>query len=493
MNARFLALQNLTTAVSPHQSRLAARLSCTRALRQRKGIDNLDGVTIRNPTIIGGSISGTSGIGGGSVPSPATFGQSFEIQGGYLAPTTTLTVLFPAGFIASASSSVTDIYISGTASTSALIVSALNAANCDVKASTAGVLSCGTDATGAGGASFGQAWEIFGSGASAYLAPTSTIRSIIAAASSTIGSGTQAGGLTIFGGATTTGNAYFAGNVGIGTVAPGGKLTVSGNWVSGNKALQVTDAAGDEMLSFYANEGANPDTLFIRGWIGATIRTGDNQSLTIDTPSVADQIFKTNFSERMRITSGGNIGIGTTSPYAKLSVVGPVVAEYFHATSSAATSTFTNFVATGNASTTNLIVSGLNAANCDVKASPAGVLSCGTDASGSGQESVPLKRHLDHTHVLRRPSFTRFHHHRLRHTGRRPHYLWRCDDDGQCVLCGECGDWDDESVGPALGLYFFRRQTSARSPARQYGSSSDLPRRQRCRYLDDEFRPPVVR
>ncbi len=36
----------------------------------------------------------------------------------------------------------------------------------------------------------------------------------------------------------------------------------------------------------------------------------------------------------------GNVGIGTSSPYAKLSVVGPVVAEYFHATSSTATSTF---------------------------------------------------------------------------------------------------------------------------------------------------------
>ncbi|MDP2668456.1 MAG: tail fiber domain-containing protein [bacterium] len=43
---------------------------------------------------------------------------------------------------------------------------------------------------------------------------------------------------------------------------------------------------------------------------------------------------------RLTISSTGYIGIGTTTPYAKLSVVGPVVAEYFHATSTTATSTF---------------------------------------------------------------------------------------------------------------------------------------------------------
>jgi len=39
---------------------------------------------------------------------------------------------------------------------------------------------------------------------------------------------------------------------------------------------------------------------------------------------------------------GGNVGIGTTSPYAKLSVVGETVAEKFTATSTTATSTFAN-------------------------------------------------------------------------------------------------------------------------------------------------------
>jgi len=51
----------------------------------------------------------------------------------------------------------------------------------------------------------------------------------------------------------------------------------------------------------------------------------------------------------------GNVGIGTTSPYAKLSVVGQVVADNFFATSTTATSTFAGgFVATGRSTIDNI-------------------------------------------------------------------------------------------------------------------------------------------
>lgn len=46
-------------------------------------------------------------------------------------------------------------------------------------------------------------------------------------------------------------------------------------------------------------------------------------------------------------TSNGNVGIGTTSPYARLSVVGQSVSEYYTAISTSATSTFPRLTSTG--------------------------------------------------------------------------------------------------------------------------------------------------
>lgn len=78
------------------------------------------------------------------------------------------------------------------------------------------------------------------------------------------------------------------------------------------------------------------------------------------------------------VNNAGNVGIATTTPYARLSVVGEVVAANYTATTTA-TSTFTGGLSLGS----YLKASILTAANCDVKALPSdGTLYCGIDSSG---------------------------------------------------------------------------------------------------------------
>jgi hypothetical protein len=78
----------------------------------------------------------------------------------------------------------------------------------------------------------------------------------------------------------------------------------------------------------------------VGGSATTTIR-GDGVASTISYASTT--AITTSGSAYFAVTEG-NVGIGTTSPYAKLSVVGPVAAEYFSATSTTATSTFSGAI-----------------------------------------------------------------------------------------------------------------------------------------------------
>ena len=99
-------------------------------------------------------------------------------------------------------------------------------------------------------------------------------------------------------------------------------------------AVQSGDSLGT--IHWFGDDGIDVQTVgskidvVVNGNVGTSVIPTDMIFYTSDTQS----------RERMRIDTLGNIGIGTTSPYAKLSVVGEVVAEYFTATSTTATSTF---------------------------------------------------------------------------------------------------------------------------------------------------------
>ncbi len=133
-----------------------------------------------------------------------------------------------------------------------------------------------------------------------------------------------------------TGNSYFAGNVGIGTTSPSYKLNVVDTSQYTLGGLFQTNSAQTAFGSFPVFDLMNTNTTDNTG-LGLRFNTFDANSAikpatqigTTITSHVANAVsadltFITTlagtFSEKMRILSSGNVGIGTTSPYAKLSV-----------------------------------------------------------------------------------------------------------------------------------------------------------------------------
>jgi len=93
-----------------------------------------------------------------------------------------------------------------------------------------------------------------------------------------------------------------AGNVGIGTTSPVSKLEVKG---TGFVASSISgDSTSETQLRFNTNTGAR-------------VSQQANQAL----------IFDTNATERVRITSSGDVGIGVVSPTVKLDVAGSILAS----------------------------------------------------------------------------------------------------------------------------------------------------------------------
>jgi parallel beta-helix repeat protein len=141
-----------------------------------------------------------------------------------------------------------------------------------------------------------------------YLSTLGSGDGIVVNGSSTIGGGTASTGLTIMGNATTTGNAYFAGNVGIGTNSPGSQLHISGSSPTVRIAAESPGQSSGIRLEAY-----DSNSNYRQSYLGLVPIDGTNQSY-IGIGNGTDYLF--NF--RM----DGNLGLGTTSPVAKLTVVG---------------------------------------------------------------------------------------------------------------------------------------------------------------------------
>jgi fibronectin-binding autotransporter adhesin len=108
-----------------------------------------------------------------------------------------------------------------------------------------------------------------------------------------------------------------AGNVGIGTTSPNGVLTVIGN------TFDIRNT-GSAYGSSYALEFSTNATIPRIDLVDNSVYTGNFKTsgglVTLQNSSNNALVLGTNNAERLRITSGGNVGIGTTAPGQSLHV-----------------------------------------------------------------------------------------------------------------------------------------------------------------------------
>jgi hypothetical protein len=130
-----------------------------------------------------------------------------------------------------------------------------------------------------------------------------------------------------------------AGNVGIGTTTPDTKLQVT---ATGSTGLSIrTDTSGDAFMRLYRDS-----TIYAHWYADRT-----NSKVTFGSVESVPLTFDTAATERMRITSAGNVGIGTSAPSSALDVNGIITGRNvirYNPASTTSVSTTTTIISTAS-------------------------------------------------------------------------------------------------------------------------------------------------
>jgi hypothetical protein len=324
-------------------------------MSDNSAVSLLDGAALGNITISGNTITATN-INGGIEIAPAGNGSTYITAGnlgiGTTSPGSKLSVagnMFITGNIISTSTTASQFpYASTTAlSTSSFCLSgdcrqawptdnAFATTSADYWKSVSNFFS--TTSADYWGSTKGYATF-------SYLFPsnaTSTALTfnggLLSLASTTIGNGTQTGGLTISGGATTTGHLKLSGtaaniilgsnylsgdgddegvfvgssgNVGVGTTTPAVRLHL---YESGNTILKLDGPSDVGHYIDFSNENSTV------GYVGKASGSEGIFLAAKGATNFLDFQTGTGPTTRMRIDANGSIGIGSTTPWGKLSI-----------------------------------------------------------------------------------------------------------------------------------------------------------------------------
>ena len=140
-----------------------------------------------------------------------------------------------------------------------------------------------------------------------------------------------------------------SGNVGIGTASPGAKFSLTSTGSTTADGVRLTFGSEARAHNIYSALPTGRD-LTIAPYRALTINTGSGTAegvLALNAYEYTTFGTGSSYTERMRIDSSGNVGIGTSSPSAKLEVANSVLPIRFDAITSAPASQTAVYVGVG--------------------------------------------------------------------------------------------------------------------------------------------------